>query len=345
MDGTGDFWYNDPGNPGEPKEESPMTLAEKIVYYRKQRLWSQEDLAAQLNVSRQSVSKWESGASVPELDKIILLARIFEVTTDELLLDGTLEQPALQSAPEQERLRRVTLQEGRRYAELTQETAKKFALAVAACVFSPTPLILLGGLSEYRSSISEGFAGGVGVTVLLLIVAAAVAVFITGGMKLSKYEYIEKEPFLGDPDMVRWAETEKERLTPRFTRCIVAGVTLCILGVIPVVLTACIGVVEFYVLLSVDVLLWLVALATILFVYGGMTYGCYTQLLQQDDYTPERKRMDQKLGGAYWCVVTAAYLAVSFLTGRWDKTWIIWVCAGVLYGGVCAYVQWKSHQN
>ena len=320
-----------------------MTLAEKIVFYRKQRLWSQEDLAEQLNVSRQSVSKWESGASVPELDKIILLAQIFEITTDELLLDAEPEQR--QSAPEQDRLRRVTLQEGRRYAELTRETARKFAPAVAACVCSPTPLLLLGGLSEYRGTVSEGFAAGVGMTVLLLIVAAAVAVFITGGMKLSQYKYIEEEPFLGDPDMVRWAQGERQRRTPMFTRCIVIGVTLCILGVIPLILLGCMGVGDFYLVLVLDVLLWLVALATILFVYGGMTYGCFTQLLQRDDYTPERKRADQKLGGAYWCVVTAVYLAVSFLTGRWDKTWIIWACAGVLYGGICAWAQWHSRHS
>lgn len=322
-----------------------MTLAEKIAYHRKRRGWSQEDLAEQLDVSRQSVSKWESAASVPELDKIVLLAKIFDVTTDELLLDTVPERQILQPTPEQEQLRRVTIQEGRRYAELTHRTAKKFAPAVAACVCSPTPLILLAGLSEYRGAVSEGFAAGIGVTVLLLIVAAAVAVFITGGMQLSKFEYIERDPFLGDPDMIRWAQEERQELTPMFTRCIVIGVTLCILGVVPLSLLGCMGVGDFYLILSVDVLLWLVAIAVYLFVYGGMTYGCFTQLLQQDDYTPERKRADRKLGGAYWCVVTAAFLAVSFLTGRWDKTWIIFAVAGVLYGGICAWAQWNSHHN
>ena len=54
-----------------------MKLAEKIMTLRKQRGWSQEELAQQLSVSRQSVSKWESGASVPDLDKILKMSGDF----------------------------------------------------------------------------------------------------------------------------------------------------------------------------------------------------------------------------------------------------------------------------
>ena len=64
-----------------------MILAEKIAYLRKQKEWSQEELASQLDISRQSVSKWESGASIPELDKIIGMSHIFDVSTDFLLKD------------------------------------------------------------------------------------------------------------------------------------------------------------------------------------------------------------------------------------------------------------------
>lgn len=59
-----------------------MILAEKIMKLRKQQGWSQEELAMKLGVSRQSVSKWESGASIPELDKILQLGELFGVSTD-----------------------------------------------------------------------------------------------------------------------------------------------------------------------------------------------------------------------------------------------------------------------
>ena len=63
-----------------------MTLAEKITLLRRQRGWSQEDLAERMGVSRQSVSKWESAQSIPDINRILELSRIFEVSTDYLLM-------------------------------------------------------------------------------------------------------------------------------------------------------------------------------------------------------------------------------------------------------------------
>ena len=70
-----------------------MNLAQKIMELRKQRGWSQEDLSEQMDVSRQSVSKWESGASVPDLEKILKLSQLFDVSTDYLLKDNIAELP------------------------------------------------------------------------------------------------------------------------------------------------------------------------------------------------------------------------------------------------------------
>ena len=62
-----------------------MILADKIIDLRKKNGWSQEELASQLGVSRQSVSKWESGQSIPDLDRILKMSTIFGVSTDYLL--------------------------------------------------------------------------------------------------------------------------------------------------------------------------------------------------------------------------------------------------------------------
>ena len=74
-----------------------MTLSEKILHLRKQNGLSQEAFAEKLGVSRQSVSKWESGAAVPDVDKVIAMSEIFGVSTDELLKNEPVteqEQPA-----------------------------------------------------------------------------------------------------------------------------------------------------------------------------------------------------------------------------------------------------------
>lgn len=78
-----------------------MNLSEKIIYYRKRAGMNQEMLADRLGVSRQAVSKWETGEAVPELNKVVLLAKVFGVTTDALLLDDEAEDaPEPAAAPQ-----------------------------------------------------------------------------------------------------------------------------------------------------------------------------------------------------------------------------------------------------
>ena len=64
-----------------------MILADKIIDLRKKNGWSQEDLAEKLDVSRQSISKWESAQSIPDMGKILRLSELFGVSTDYLLKD------------------------------------------------------------------------------------------------------------------------------------------------------------------------------------------------------------------------------------------------------------------
>jgi len=65
-----------------------LTLSEKISALRKQSGLSQEDLAAMMNITRQAVSRWEQGESVPDIDNLVQLSTIFKVSTDYLLKDG-----------------------------------------------------------------------------------------------------------------------------------------------------------------------------------------------------------------------------------------------------------------
>lgn len=91
-----------------------MTLGEKIIQLRTQKNWSQSDLADALDISRQSVSKWETDASIPELDKLLKLSELFGVTLDELVRgeDVPKTEPvpasfAPQATPEREKRRTI----------------------------------------------------------------------------------------------------------------------------------------------------------------------------------------------------------------------------------------------
>ena len=67
-------------------------LHETIAALRRKQGWSQEQFAEQVGVSRQTVSKWETGASVPELEKLVMIGRCFGVTVDQLLGNGSAEK-------------------------------------------------------------------------------------------------------------------------------------------------------------------------------------------------------------------------------------------------------------
>ena len=116
-----------------------MILADKLILLRKRAGWSQEELAQQLDVSRQAVSKWEGAQSIPDIHKILQLSRLFGVATDYLLRDE-LEEPegeALPAAPDEPGLRRVRMEEAAAYLDRRKADAPKLALATFLCILSP----------------------------------------------------------------------------------------------------------------------------------------------------------------------------------------------------------------
>lgn len=321
-----------------------MILAEKIMMLRKRSGWSQEELAEQLGISRQSVSKWESGATIPDLDKILKMSQLFGVSTDFLLKDEIEETIPLEEVDGGEESRSISPEEANTYMDLVKAVSGKMAAAISLLILSPISLILLGEMSEYYSMMTEDMAGGIGMVILLVMVAIGVAVLILNGMKLSKYEYLEQEEISLQYGVQGIVEKKREEYEEKYRTNIVIGVVLCILGVIPLMLAAGFKADDFVAVCCVDILLVFVAVAVNFFVRSGMIYGSYEKLLQTGDFTPDKKRVGKKLSylpGIYWCTATAIYLAISFYTMRWDTSWIIWPVAGVLYAavyGICGAI-------
>lgn len=317
-----------------------MILAEKITKLRKQNGWSQEELAEQLGISRQSVSKWESGNSIPDLDKIIKMSGIFGVTTDHLLKHDLEEITSTESVEiyEETKARRISLDEANAFMNLTRKYAGRIALAVSILILSPVCLILFGGLSEYgKYKISENMAGALGIIILLVLVAIGVTILILDGMQLSKYEYLEKEFISLEYGVQGIVEKKKEEYEMTYQRSIAAGVALCILGVVPLLAAGAMEAGDLIYVYCVDILLFMVACSVNLFVRSGMIHGSYTKLLQEEDYTREKKEMNKRTAffpGAYWCIIVAIYLAISLHNDSWHQSWIIWPVAGVLFAAL-----------
>lgn len=183
-----------------------MILADKITEERKRNGWSQEELAEKLGVSRQAVSKWESAGSVPDLQRVIQLAELFGVSTDYLLKDE-MEQAEVvvysnTESEEAGHMRRVSMEEANEFLEMKRKDAPTIANAVSMCILSPTLLVLLGILAEEpRFHVSEAFAGGIGCIFLFGMIAAAVFMLITCGIR-------EKRTLRQNMEFLEWSRKE-----------------------------------------------------------------------------------------------------------------------------------------
>ena len=315
-----------------------MILADKIIDLRKKAGWSQEELAEKLGVSRQSVSKWEGAQSIPDMNKILQLSTLFGVSTDYLLKDN-LEAPEPMAGleePEAEGTTFVSMEEANAFLDYKAESTPRIALGVLLCILSPITLILLGGAQESgRLPLTELQASMIGLIVLLLMVAGAVLLFVLTGLKGNRFEYLEKNVLDTAYGVSGMVKERMQREEGEHNRRIAIGVVLCVLAAIPLfVLLLWRGDDEFYGVLGVSAILVLAAVGVYTIVKTSIPWSGYQMLLEQGDYTRARKRNTSKYGGIYWSIVTAVYLAVSFLTQRWDMTWIIWPVAGVLFGVV-----------
>lgn len=259
-----------------------MILAEKIAALRKQNEWSQEELAEKCNVSRQSVSKWESAASVPDLDKILKLSEIFGVSTDYLLKD-TMDEAGIQytNGADDTLPRRVTLAEANEYLAFVEKSSRLMGLAVALCILSPTLLIFLAGITEfYPEKITENVACAIGLLFLFLLIVIAIPIFIFIGIRTEKYKYITEEPFEPEYGVTGLAGDKLKNYEKTFILHIAVGVTLCILGVIPLIVCSLLLEDSMIVIVFTDLLLFLVTAAVILFIRAGMIQESYKQILK-----------------------------------------------------------------
>ena len=342
-----------------------MILADKIMTLRKKAGWSQEELAGQLGVTRQSVSKWEGAQSVPDLDKVVQMSRLFGVSTDYLLKDEMEDEEFVEAAEEEAPLRKVTMEQAARYLALRKACAPKIALAVAMCIVSPVVIILLAALADARiGGISEDLAAGIGVSVILVLVAAAVAIFLSCGAKTKEFEFLEKEPFETEYGVSGMVRERRRAYEPTASRCTIAGVVLCILAVVPLMLgvgLASSGVAamltriapaDVYAAAAVDVLLLLVACGAGVLVLSGTYTAAMDQLLEEGDYTRREKARSGVKGTVtliYWLGVTAIFLFYTFGpngNGQPGCSWFIWAVGGVLYAAVMGVVtlilRWKD---
>lgn len=312
-----------------------MIFANKLTLLRKKANWSQEELAEQMGVTRQSVSKWESAQSVPDLEKIIHLSELFDVSTDYLLKDTIEESEFLNASNDTPSIRRVSMEEANDFLFIKFKTAKTIAYATFLCILSPITLLILSTISESQPNIlNEDIADGIGMIVLLILVAIATAMFISSKNKTTPFAYLTKEKFETDYGVIKMVNKHKAQYKDLYSKNNIKGVCLCITALIPLF----IGLIidednDLFLTIMLSISFFMVGIGVICFIKTGIIWSSYEKLLQEGEYSKENKEKPsttRAIYTAYWIITTTIYLGYSFSSNNWEQSWIIWVVAGTL---------------
>ena len=318
-----------------------MIFADKLILLRKKAGWSQEELAEQMNVTRQSVSKWEGAQSVPDLDKMIRLSELFGVSTDYLLKDEIEQAEHINSSNDMPSLKRVSMEEANAFLSVKSRTAKTIAYAAFLCILSPIALLILGAISESTSGgLSEDIAGGIGMIALIIFVAIAAAMFISSGSKTAPFAYLEKEKFETEYGVSGMVKERKAKYKDLHTKNNIAGTCLCITALIPLFVGAIIDVDnDLFLIIMLSFSFIIAGIGVICFIKTGIIWASYEKLLQEGEYSKENKEKPSIADAiyiTYWVIATAIYLGYSLSSNNWGQSWVIWVVAAVIFPAIVA---------
>lgn len=300
-----------------------MSFAENLVFLRKQKEITQEQLAEQLEVSRQSVSKWESGQSYPEMEKLLQICSMFHCNMDTMM---------------QGDIRRTFSEDIYGYDRQKNQSAGWISVAVG--------LILLG-ISAMMFLVGAGWDENYASTVFFAFLIVGVLIMVVMGMQMN--HFTQKNPVIED----FYTEEEKERAYRKFTVRIAAGVGIILIGLLLELAGDAFlerGLKENLIwqeaaeqkeaVLNGIFMLMLSAAVPIL-TYAGMQKAKYDieGYNKEGNPSPERKKRNVLIGKVCGCIMlltVCVYLIWSFAAMAWGITWIVYPIGGILCG--IAYV-------
>ena len=287
-----------------------MAFSDNLQFIRAQANITQEQLAEQLDVSRQSVSKWESGASFPEMDTLLRICDLYNVNLDTLLRGSVEESRVSDTARYDDHMNRFSLQ---------------IALSVFAIIAGVALMILLNTLA-----LPEMLA----VALFMLILTISVVVMVAGGIQHDNFR--KKHPVIQD----FYTEEEKDAFHQKFVWYIAGGVGAILFGVVLLVgVFAFLPEKEPYESFAAAVFMLLVAGAVFSFIYGGMQEDKYKiwKYNRDNNPDPESKRRLDLIGaacGVIMLLATAVYVGLGLTRNAWGTAWWLFAVGGILCGVV-----------
>lgn len=300
-----------------------MGFSENLQNLRKIKNMSQEQLAEKLEVSRQAVSKWESGNGYPETEKLIAICDIFECSMDNLVKGKITED--------------VT-GEKKKYETLQNKFSKGISFGVGIILLGTTILIYFAGLAgkEGISEILKQQYGIIGVTILLICVLISLPAFIALGISLDNYK--KKNPKLSN----FYSEEEIDKFNRKFIIGIALGTSLILIGTMILVFLYGMKMVGENATVPVVILMSFVTIAVPILAYCGIQKDKYDIEKYNISNSEEGKKNSvkaDKICGAIMLSATAIFLSLGLIFGLWRVSWVAFPIGGILCGIVSTILE------
>ena len=227
--------------------------------------------------------------------------------------------------------RDISLEETIAFIADTAKGSLFLAIGIMFCIISVTGPILF--TSNER----------IGATLMFLSIAVGVGLILFSNYYSTEWKYLKKEPCMLDMATTSYVKERRRSFEAVRSICVTIGVILCIICWVPNIIF------PFKSLnLAPAIMFLVIGFGVLLIVYANGSYKAFEVLLNLNDAntisgtyaTRDEKPVKYKnatcetIVNIYWPAVTSAYLISSFLTFRWDLTWIIWPIAGVMHNAV-----------
>lgn len=300
-----------------------MEFYQKLKNIRKENGMSQEELADQLGVSRQAVSKWENGQGFPETEKLMQISSLFNVSLDYLLKEERGE-----TAAEEESGYYASREMVEGFLLSKRQGALRIGIGVAVIISS---LIF--------TSIPGGSFGDV---LFLLGAAAGIGILVAQGFRPKRYGELETQPLVFDSAFLKEFRNAHAVRRKRYGLLIVLGIALIIASFAAKVLVDSLPAASAAWAEAFLPPVW--AFSVFLFIYAGSALNAEGVIADNASHLKEME--DDKRNGWIWAAVmpltAMAYLAIGFLWGAWHPGWLIFPVASIVCVGI---TEWRNSKK
>lgn len=301
-----------------------MSLGENLQFLRKRDNITQEQLAEALEVSRQSVSKWESDASYPEMDKLLQLADFFHCNLDDMVKQDVSS---------------LYVEDKSNYDSFFNKFSKQVTLGVGLILSGITIMLFLMAILPEKPGFDMEALSGIGFFIFLAI---AVAIFIVAGLQS---EHFEKEnPYIED----FYTKEERDVFQKKFIKLIASGMVFIFIGIIwaigsdfvftgkEIASGGTLGFIDMDEFIG-SIFMLCITIAVTLFVYAGTQQDRYDirKYNLKHDRNSQTYKNSKKTGTVCGCIMliaTIIFLACGMIANHWEYAAPIYACFGIACG-------------